>query len=199
VGGVALGFCDIKNVEGLYSDCVTGTIETLVSLGNDELQFNRLDKVFKIYIGSHGDKGANCADVILPTAAYSETDGLYLNAEGRVREAIRSVFPVGEAKETWAIFRALSELMGQTLPFDNFAQVREGMFKTYAEFRMIDQIISSDFTVIKSEKPCTQSVYRTTIKDFYYTDAITRASKVLRECQKAVDDKAININQTQVA
>ena len=199
VGGVALGFCDDKNVEGLYSDCVTGTIETLISLGNDDLQFNRLEKCFKIYVGSHGDNGANHADVILPTAAYSETDALYLNAEGRVREAIRAVFPVGEAKETWAILRALSDLMGQALPFDNFAQVREALFKAYPDFRMIDEITPSDFVKISSQKPCTQSVYRTTIKDYYFTDAITRASKVLRECQKSVDEKIVTINQTQAA
>jgi NADH-quinone oxidoreductase subunit G len=194
VGGVAMNFCDNKNVEGLYSDCVTGNIETLISLGNDELQFNRLEKCFKIYIGSHGDNGANHADIILPTTAYSETDGLYINAEGRVREAIRSVFPVGQAKETWAIFRALSEMIGQKLPFDNFLELREAMFKDYPEFRMIDGCISSDYVKITSDTLCTQAIYRTTIKDYYYTDAITRASKVLRECQKVADEKVAHIN-----
>lgn len=200
VGGVAMGFCDTKNVEGLYSDCVMGHIETVISLGNDDLQFNRMEKCFKIYIGSHGDKGAEYADIILPTAAYSEADGLYLNAEGRVREAMRAVFPVGEAKETWAIFRALSEMIGQALPFDNFAEVREALFKDYPAFRMIDEIIACDDVKISLNKVCAQAVYRTTIKDYYFTDAITRASRVLRDCQKAVDDKSAGmINQHKAA
>jgi NADH-quinone oxidoreductase subunit G len=189
VGGVALNFCANNNVEGFYSDCVTGKIETLISLGNDDLQFNRLEKCFKIYIGSHGDKGAEHADIILPTTAYSETDALYLNAEGRVREAVRAVFPVGQAKETWAIFRAISEMMHKTLPFDNFVQVRQKLFSTYPEFQMIDEIVSSDFHFIEKTQKCSQSVYRTTIKDYYMTDAIARASKVLRDCQKAVTEK----------
>ncbi len=200
VGGVAMGFCNNNTVEHLYSECVTGNITTMVSIGNDDLQFNRLEKCFKIYIGSHGDKGAEYADIILPTAAYSETDGLYLNAEGRVREASRSVFPVGEAKETWAIFRALSEMMGQTLPFDNFGELREGLFGAYPEFRMVDEIVSSDYIKIESAKVCSQAVYRTTINDYYFTDAITRASKVLRDCQKAVDDKSAgDVNQHKAA
>lgn len=199
VGGVALGFCDNNTVDDLYSACVTGNITTMVSIGNDDLQFNRLEKCFKIYIGSHGDRGAEYADIILPTAAYSETDGLYLNAEGRVREASRSVFPVGEAKETWAIFRALSEMMGQILPFDNFGELREALLGAYPELRMVDEIVPSDYIKIESNTVCSQAVYRTTIKDYYFTDAITRASKVLRDCQKAVDDKSASISQHKAA
>jgi hypothetical protein len=89
--------------------------------------------------------------------------------------------------------------MGQVLPFDNFAQLREEMFKKYPDFRMIDQIITSDFVTVSSDKPCGQAVYRTTIKDYYFTDAITRASKVLRDCQKAFDDKHTQTKQTQAA
>lgn len=190
VGAVALGFCDEKGVEGLYSDCVTGQIETLISLGNDSLQFNRLKKCFKVYIGSHGDDGALHADIILPTATYSETDGLYLNAEGRVREAMRAVFPIGEAKETWAILRALSEMIGKTLPFDNFSQIRSDLFCDYPAFRMIDEVVPSNILNLGLNKACNQSVYRTTINDYYFTDAVTRASKVLRECQKIADEKS---------
>jgi NADH-quinone oxidoreductase subunit G len=194
VGGIALNFCHPNNVEGFYSECVNGTIETVIALGNDDLQFNRLEKCFKVYIGSHGDNGAHHADIILPAAAYSETDGLYLNAEGRVREAVRAVFPVGEAKETWAIFRALSEIMTQTLPFDNLAELRQQLFTHYPAFQMIDEVVESDSVTVSQSKECSQSVYRTKIKEYYFTDAITRASKVLRDCQKALENKSIPAN-----
>ena len=78
---------------------------------------------FRVYLGSHGDRGAHGADVILPGAAYTEKPGLYVNTEGRVQMAERVVFPKGEAKEDWAILRALSERVGHTLPYDTLDQL----------------------------------------------------------------------------
>lgn len=200
VGGIALGFVDDKNLEGIYSDCVTGEIETLISIGNDDLQFPQLEKCFKIYIGSHGDIGAHHADIILPSAAYSEADALYLNAEGRVREATRAVFPVGEAKEIWAIFRALSEMMQQSLPFDTHIELRQKLFEKYPEFRMIDELVSSEFKTISLQSACKQSMYRTQIQDYYFTDPIVRASKVLRDCQKIISTNSdVNTQEVQAA
>ena len=82
-----------------------------------------------VYIGTHGDRGAHRADVILPGAAYTEKSGLYVNTEGRVQMANRAAFPPGEAREDWAIVRALSEALGKKLPYDLLAALRQALFK----------------------------------------------------------------------
>ena len=83
--------------------------------------------MFKVYIGHHGDAGARQADLVLPGAAYAEKHGTYVNTEGRVQRGESAAFPPGEAREDWAILRAVSELAGKTLPFDSFAQLRAAM------------------------------------------------------------------------
>ncbi len=93
-------------------------------LGADEIDTSALGRAFVVYIGSHGDAGANRADVILPGAAYTEKSGIYVNTEGRVQIASRATFPKGEAKEDWAILRALSEHLGVKLPYDSLEQLR---------------------------------------------------------------------------
>ena len=90
----------------------------LFLLGADEIDMNALGKAFVVYLGTHGDAGAHRADVILPGAAYTEKSGTYVNTEGRVQLAKRAVFPPGDAREDWAILRALSDVLGQPLPFD---------------------------------------------------------------------------------
>ena len=120
----------------------------------------------------------------LPVAAYSEQNGLYLNAESRVRECIRAVFPVGESKEIWAIFRALSEMIEKPLPFNNFGELRQKLLTDYPEFRNIGEVISSDFQTIPLQSACKQSMYQSSIKKYYQTDPIVRASKILRDISK---------------
>ena len=88
---------------------------------------DRFAGAFKVYIGHHGDAGASSADLVLPGAAYAEKHGTYVNLEGRVQRGERAVFPPGDAREDWAILRAVSELAGKTLPFDSFDQLRAAM------------------------------------------------------------------------
>ena len=101
-----------------------GALDVVFLLGADEIEVE--PGAFVVYIGTHGDRGAHRADVILPGAAYPEKSGIYVNTEGRVQMAARASFPPGEAREDWAILRALSDVLGQRLPYDSLAQLRAG-------------------------------------------------------------------------
>ena len=101
-----------------------GALDVLFLLGADEIEV--APGAFVVYIGTHGDGGAHRADVILPGAAYPEKSGIYVNTEGRVQMADRATFPPGEAREDWAILRALSDVLGHKLPYDSLAQLRAG-------------------------------------------------------------------------
>src|SRR6202012_3418157 len=129
VGALDIGFA--PGAGGLNAAQMTtfGTLDALFSLGADEIKVP--DGAFVIYIGTHGDRGAHRADVILPGAAYTEKSGIYVNTEGRVQLAGRAAFPPGDAREDWAILRALSETAGSKLPYDSLAQLRAAMVKAY--------------------------------------------------------------------
>ena len=101
-----------------------GALDVLFLLGADEIDI--APGAFVVYIGTHGDRGAHRADVILPGAAYPEKSGIYVNTEGRVQMANRAAFPPGDAREDWAILRALSDVLGHRLPYDSLARLRAG-------------------------------------------------------------------------
>ena len=109
---------------GIVDGAQKGEIDFIYLLGADEFDVGHLGRAFVVYQGSHGDAGAHNADVVLPGAAYTEKEGLYVNFEGRVQRAERAVFPPGDAKEDWAILRALSDVLGATLPYDNLRALR---------------------------------------------------------------------------
>src|SRR5204862_3016104 len=102
-------------------------LEVLFLLGADEIEIET--GAFVVYVGTHGDRGAHRAEVILPGAAYPEKSGIYINTEGRVQLAARASFPPGEAREDWAILRALSEVLGHKLPYDSLGTLRQSLFK----------------------------------------------------------------------
>ena len=134
VGGIDIGF--VPHNGGVCSaDQVKlagqGTLDVLFLLGADEYDTTAMGKAFVVYIGTHGDAGAHRADVILPAAAYTEKSATYVNTEGRVQQTERAVFPPGDAKEDWSIFRALSGVLGMPLPFNSLAGLRKNL---YAEF-----------------------------------------------------------------
>ena len=187
VGGLDLGFVPGEggyDVAGMQS----AKMDTIVLMGADELDMSAFGKAFVIYLGSHGDAGAHRADLILPGAAWTEQDGLFVNTEGRVQLAARAVFPKGDAKENWAIFRALSERLGKTLPYDNLAQLRRKLFGSHAVFAGIDYAPGSDdaadFDVAKigAAGEVSASDFGVAVTDFYFTNPIVRASKTLAEC-----------------
>lgn len=186
LGGVMeLGFADKNGLQGIYESAQNRTLQAVVSLASDDVDFTKFDTVKKIYIGSHGDNGAHYADIILPAAGYTEKDSLYITAEGRVRYLVRAVFPVGEAKEDWAILRAISEMMGKTLPFDSFVQLRNSIFAEFNDLNTADNLIIHEIQKIDVAKKLSSGLYSTHIKEFYMTDPACRASKTLHSCQRA--------------
>ena len=123
VGALDIGFA---RAGGLTAAQMTtfGTLDVLFLLGADDIKVP--DGTFVVYIGTHGDRGAHRADVILPGAAYTEKSGIYVNTEGRVQMANRASFPPGEAREDWAIVRALSDVLGKKLPYDLLGALAPG-------------------------------------------------------------------------
>ena len=136
---------------------------------------------FKVFVGHHGDKGAAAADVVLPGASYAEKSGTWVNLEGRVQRGERAVFPPGDAREDWSIFRALSDTMGVTLPFDSFAGVREAMFAEVPQLRE-QGLVSFDWRAPTMDGTPSGVLAGYPIKDFYLTNAICRASPTMQRC-----------------
>jgi NADH-quinone oxidoreductase subunit G len=163
-----------------------GELDVLFLLGADEYDTAAMGKAFVVYIGTHGDAGAHRADVILPAATYTERSGTYVNTEGRVQMAERAVFPPGDAKEDWAIIRALSAVLGHTLPFDSLSQLRAAMYKEFPHLARIDQIAAESVEDIrKLAKPTvatTSAPLASMVRDFYLSNPIARASAVMGEC-----------------
>jgi NADH-quinone oxidoreductase subunit G len=183
VGGLDIGFVPGKG--GKATAAMLGGIDVLFLLGADEFDHART-KGFVVYVGSHGDKGAHRADVILPASAYTEKSGIYVNTEGRPQLANRAVFAPGEAKEDWAIFRALSALLGSALPYDTLAQLRAKLFADYPHLASIGTTVAADASVVTTlaktgGKPGT-APFVSAVVDFYLTNPITRASKIMAQC-----------------
>jgi NADH-quinone oxidoreductase subunit G len=163
-----------------------GALDVLFLLGADETKV--ADGTFVVYIGTHGDRGAHRADVILPGAAYTEKSGIYVNTEGRAQMANRAAFPPGEAREDWAIIRALSDVLGRKLPFDSLAQLRQAVFKAAPHLMRLDQIEPGKADDVKSLAGkggnVDKAAFKAAIEDFYMTNPIARASAVMAECSR---------------
>jgi NADH-quinone oxidoreductase subunit G len=163
-----------------------GTLDVLFLLGADEVKVP--DGVFVVYIGTHGDAGAHRADVILPGAAYTEKSGIFVNTEGRAQMANRAGFPPGEAKEDWAIIRALSDVLGKKLPYDSLAALRQAIFKAVPHLMRLDQIEAGNAADLKTLAGRSGEVekvpFKASVEDFYLTNPIARASAVMAECSR---------------
>jgi NADH-quinone oxidoreductase subunit G len=184
VGALDIGFAAGADSLSAAQMTTFGTLDVLFLLGADEIKAP--DGTFVVYIGTHGDRGAHRADVILPGAAYTEKSGLYVNTEGRVQIANRAAFPPGEAREDWAIIRALSDVMGKKLPYDALAALRQTIFKAVPHLMRIDRIEPGNADNIKTLAGKGGSVekapFKASVKDFYLTNPIARASAVMAEC-----------------
>src|SRR5882757_9742217 len=135
VGGLDIGF--VPGEDGLTAEAMAqGGVDLLFLLGADEIEVE--PGAFVIYIGTHGDRGAQRADVVLPGAAYTEKSGILVNTEGRVQMAGRAAFPPGDAREDWSILRALSDVLGHKLPYDSLAQLRAALFRAHPHLAMTD-------------------------------------------------------------
>ena len=166
---------DATNEGGM--DAVS-TADVIYNLGADEVEIG--EGAFVIYQGSHGDRGAHRADVILPGAAYTEENGLFVNTEGRPQLAMRAGFAPGEAKENWAILRALSAELDATLPFNSLAQLRTMLIETVPHLARIDEVIENEVLALDAASLGT-ATFRYAIKDFYLSNPIARASQLMAE------------------
>ena len=163
--------------EGGLAAAIDGA-EVIYNLGADEVDI--AEGAFVIYQGSHGDRGAHRADIILPAAAWTEENGLFVNTEGRPQLAIRAGFAPGEAKENWAILRALSGEMGATLPFDSLAQLRRALVEAVPHLGQVDEVAANDWQPLPAA-PLGKADFRNAISDFYLTNPIARASALMAE------------------
>jgi NADH-quinone oxidoreductase subunit G len=169
-----------------------GTLDVLFLLGVDEVEVPA--GAFTVYIGTHGDRGAHRADVILPGAAYPEKSGLYVNTEGRVQMANRAAFPPGDAREDWAILRALSDALGHKLPFDSLGALRQALYAAYPHMMQLDRVASGDAAAIQNLSALGgtpgQAGFQSAVTDFYLTNPIARASATMAECSALANGAA---------
>jgi len=180
VGALELGCTSKTSLEDLLK------LDVIYLMGADELPMDKIGKSsFVIYQGHHGDHGAAHADVILPGAAYTEKNATYVNTEGRPQTARQAVFPPGDAREDWKILRALSEALGKTLPYDTLAQLRKRLARENTVFDGIDVIQPAKWASFGKDGKCDKTSFILPVRNFYKTDPITRASKVMTECTKA--------------
>ena len=184
VGGLDLGL--VPGEGGLDAPAMAkaNALDVLFNLGADEIDIE--PGAFVVYVGTHGDRGAHRADVILPGAAYTEKTGIYVNTEGRPQFAERAVFPPGDAREDWSILRALSDPLGAKLPFDSLTQLRAALAVAYPSLVRFDAVAPADAGVFGSIAALGGAVDRTpfvsAVADFYFTNPIARASRVMAEC-----------------
>ena len=192
VGGLDIGFVPGEGGLKAAEMAAAGALDVVFLLGADEIEV--APGAFVIYVGTHGDRGAHRADVILPGAAYTEKSGIYVNTEGRVQMAARAGFPPGQAREDWAILRALSEVVGKKLPYDSLGALRAALFAAHPHLGRVDTIAAGDPADIEKLAARAGTPDRApfggTIEDFYLTNPIARASAVMAECSAIAEGAA---------
>ncbi len=180
VAGLDLGF-----VPGNKAGIDMGALDVVYLLGADELDMKTVRAPFVVYQGSHGDAGAERADVVLPGAAYTEKSATYVNTEGRAQLTDRAAFAPGEAKEDWAIVRALSAHVGHTLPYDRLPALRAAMYKDAPALARLDAVAPADIKGVEALAARGGTLgsepFGLGVRDFYLTNAIARASAVMAE------------------
>ncbi len=193
VGAFDLGFVPAEGGLNARQMAASGTLDVVFLLGVDELDI--APGAFAVYIGSNGDRGATRADVVLPGAAYPEKSAIYVNTEGRVQMAARASFPPGDAREDWAILRALSDVVGKRLPYDSLPALRQALFKAHPHMLRIGQIAPADAADLRrlaaAQAGHIERVpFRSSVDDFYFTNPIARCSAVMAECSAIAQGRA---------
>jgi NADH-quinone oxidoreductase subunit G len=180
MAGLILGYAQ----KGGLADIEAAEPQVALLLGADEMPADRLKAAFKVYIGHHGDNGARQADLVLPGAAYTEKHGTYVNLEGRVQRGEKALFPPGEAREDWAILRAVSGLLGNPLPFDSFGELRSAMIADHPQLGS-EGLLKLNWSPPKLDAKASGPV-NYPIRDFYLTNAITRSSPTMHLCSEEI-------------
>jgi NADH-quinone oxidoreductase subunit G len=192
VGALDLGFVPGEGGLTARQMATFGTLDVLVLLGVDEIDI--APGAFVIYIGTHGDRGASRADVVLPGAAYPEKSATYVNTEGRVQMATRASFPPGDAREDWAILRALSDVLGKRLPYDSLAALRRALYEAYPRLMRIGQIAPGEVSDVRALAArggtAEKASLRSSVEHFYFTNPIARCSAVMAECSAIAEGRS---------
>ena len=175
------------DVAAIQDAAQSGAIENVILYGADEIAGASLGDAFVVYIGSHGDRGAHRADVILPAAAYTEKQATYVNTEGRAQMTEQAATPPGEAREDWKIFRALSARLDVTLPYDNLSALRLAMYDAAPHLAQLDTLIAADAPQAPAHDGLGADSFTYAVSDFYFTNPIARASAIMADCAKAKD------------
>ena len=185
VGALDVGFVPGEgglNTAGIVDGAASGEVEVVFLLGADEIAPSKLQNAFVVYQGHHGDHGAHAADVILPGAAYTEKDATYVNTEGRPQHAYRAVFAPGEAREDWAILRALSGALGAPLPYDTLAGLRAAMCEAHPHLGAVDALTDAEWGAFGVAGEMTETPFASPVRNYYHTNAIARASETMARC-----------------
>lgn len=193
VGALDLGFVPGeggRDVAGILEGAASGAVEVVYLLGADEIDTSKLKTAFVIYLGHHGDAGAQAADVILPGAAYTEKDATYVNTEGRVQQTRLAVHPPGQARPDWTILRALSQVLGQKTRYDTLEELRARMIRTNAVFAEVDvaaadRTAKTEWVAFGTPGMTDASPFVNVVENFYMTDPIGRASETMARCTDA--------------
>ena len=187
VGGMDVGFVPGqggRDTAGILHGAGGRDLGLVYLLGADEIDMAQLGQAFVVYQGHHGDAGANRADVVLPGAAYTEKSATWVNTEGRPQAAPAAVAPPGDAREDWAIVRALSDTLGKPLPYDSLAQLRERMVRIAPWFARSGEVTPAAWAPFGTEGKLGAAPFRSPVTDFYMTNAICRASATMAECSE---------------
>jgi len=196
IGALDLRFFNINEENNFifFDKLMNNEFKILYLLGSDNLMVNKKNE-FIIYQGSHGDKGATIADVILPSPAYTEQNGLYANMEGRIQECRKASYPAGEALEDWKIFNLINYKINNSNLFNNHLELREASIKEIPNFSKIDSLPTNNsanqkksITYTTNEKIFIKSI------DYYFTNSIARASKTMSDCRNIKFDKKNRTN-----
>ena len=188
VGGLDLGFVPARggmDIAAMGKAAKAGKLDLLWLLGADEIDFEPFACSFVVYQGHHGDAGAHHADLVLPGAAYTEKDGIYVNTEGRVQYATRAAFPPGDAREDWTIIRAVSGAVGKSIGFGTLAELREALCADHPHFADADEIAPAKWASFGGRAKLTAEPVGQAFDNFYMTCAISRASETMAECVRA--------------
>lgn len=195
VGALDLGFVYGKSGEGTFEilkKTQTGDVKILYLLGSDDIDMSKIgEDVFVIYQGHHGDSGANRADVILPEAAYTEQNGIYVNMEGRPQFARSSVSPPGMAKTGVEIINIVTKAFGIELEGNDLLLIRKNMANQHKIFNYVDEIIPGEFLELKSKTKLIKKPLKKVSINYYMTDPISRASVTMARCTKAIQELAV--------
>ncbi|GAB4150148.1 MAG: NADH-quinone oxidoreductase subunit NuoG [Sphingomonadales bacterium] len=181
VGGLDIGFVSAGGIAAVQDKA-----KLVYLLGVDEIDMSALKDAFVIYQGSHGDAGVEHADVILPGAAYTEKSGTYVNTEGRVQMAPRAIFPPGDAREDWAIIRALSDVLDHSLPYDDLFALRESLAARAPHLAALDEKPTAPWGAFGTPGTIAATPIALAVDNFYRTNPIARASATMDACVREI-------------